>query len=373
MSIRSPDEIIGTIFVDNSEIPFATIRQVFENRHKENLRILVKGDDGCNLTFNYKELATRPEVVSIIQELLAEEKARRIQRTQGQQTAVTMDVTGVIKLINSTFSRTFSGDAAELQGFLINIQICKKAIPQNHEELAVSCIRGHLTGKADALINDDVKTYDRLTEIFKTHIKRDSTKVIEAKLRAITFDYHNLSKYTEEVNKISDQLITTYIQDGIPLQKANEMTVEQVTDTCRRSARNDLVKSVLASSSFDTPKDVLSKFTTEIAKANQDKKFLAYSQQPARGRGFNRGNYRPLPHFRRNQQDWGRQEGYQPREWYQPRDSFNNGNRGNYRGAYRGGQRGGYRGGQQGRQHYGNAVRSLHTQQDEVDYNQRLN
>lgn len=86
---------------------------------------------------------------------------------------------------------------------------------------------------------------------------------------------------------IADKLTSTYINEGIPLAKANEMTISLVVETCRKSARNDLVKSVLASSHFETPKGVLSKFVTEVANQNKDKQFLAYKRQefiPRRGK-----------------------------------------------------------------------------------------
>lgn len=118
---------------------------------------------------------------------------------------IKMQALDVIKLVNTTF-KPFSGDASELNGFLINVDVCKSAIPNEHQALAVKCIRGRLQGNAAALVQDSVSTYDGLVSALKTHIKADSSKVLEANLAAILFDNRNLTKFTEDVNLIADKL-----------------------------------------------------------------------------------------------------------------------------------------------------------------------
>lgn len=108
------------------------------------------------------------------------------------------------------------------------------------------------------------------------------------------------------------------------------MTISLVVETCRKSARNDLVKSVLASSHFETPKGVLSKFVTEVANQNKDKQFLAYKRQefiPRRGNGFSRGGFR-----RNNWPNNGQSHNYQPPSNYQWRGN-SNGSQPNNRGG----------------------------------------
>lgn len=203
-----------------------------------------------------------------------------------------MQALEVIKLVNNTF-KPFSGDPSELGGFLINVDVCKEAIPPEHQRLAIKCIRGRLTGNASALVQDSVVTYEGLVSALKDHIKADPSKVVESKLAAIVFDNRNLTKFTDDVNALAEKLTSTYISEKIPLTKANEMTISLVVETCRKSTRNDLVKSVLASSHFETPKGVLSKFVTEVANQNKDKQFLAYRQEfnPCRGNGYQRGGF----------------------------------------------------------------------------------
>lgn len=206
---------------------------------------------------------------------------------------VTMQAVDVIKLVNTTL-KPFSGAFEELDPFIVNLEILETAIPAEHSLLGVKCVRGKLQGAAAIFIPPTVTTYAEIISTLKLHIKAETASVVEAKLAAIRFDNLNLSKFSEDVEKAALLLSQTYIHEGIPIPKANEMTIARVTETCRRSARNDLVRSVLASSHFDTPKAVLSKFVTEVADQNKDKQFLALQQQRdpnMRNRGHS-GGYR---------------------------------------------------------------------------------
>lgn len=196
----------------------------------------------------------------------------------------TMQALDVIKLVNTTF-KPFSGEAAELSSFLINIDVCKAAIPNEHQALAVKCIRGRLIGNASALIQDSVDNYDTLANTLKAHIKPDNSKVLEANLSATVFDNRNLTKFTEDVNSIADKLTSTYLSEGIPLQKANEMTISLVTETCRKSARNDLVKWRNNNNQWRTNYNQPNNFTNQW-RGNQRR-----GNQYNRGRLFRSGNF----------------------------------------------------------------------------------
>lgn len=251
-----------------------------------------------------------------------------------------MDAVGAIKLINSTL-KNYSGEFDELNSFLINISIIEEAIPSTFQTLATQCIRGKLQGAAASFVPANATTYSEITTALKNNIKPNTTKVIEAKLSATRFDNHNLTKFSEEVEKIANQLYQTFINEGIPISVANELTISRVVETCRKSAKNDLVKSVLASTTFDTPKAVLSKFVTEVADQNKDMQFLAFQRQrpnnnAQRGGSYPRYNYQyrgsnNFPQHRGSFQNRGgfhNRGGFQSRGGYQSRGGSNN--RGSY-------------------------------------------
>lgn len=240
----------------------------------------------------------------------------------GDLDIITMEPAEVIKLV-SAIIKPFGGEWTELNSFVQNIKLVETVIPDAQSNIAVAFIKGKLTGAAAAYVPQQSNTYDEIIRALQQNIKADSATVIEARLAAVRFDNKNLTTFATEVEKLAEQLVNAFISEGIPVRKSNELAISRVTETCRKSARNDLVKSVLASSTFTTPKEVLSKFATEVADQNKDKQFLAFNSQFTRG---NNSRYR------------GR--GYsQGPSYYQQRGGFNQ-SRGEYQ--PRGGQGYGY-------------------------------
>lgn len=64
------------------------------------------------------------------------------------------------------------------------------------------------------------------------------------------------------------------VVEGISHAKAEEMTVEKTFHLCRAHTRFDLVKSVLASSKFECPNEVIAKMITENNIINQKHQVL---------------------------------------------------------------------------------------------------
>lgn len=196
--------------------------------------------------------------------------------------------------VASSLIKSYSGEPTQLASFISNVELVKSLCKNTLFPTLFLFAKGRLEGKALTYIPAEVNDIDSLINILKTHIKLDNSKVIEARLAAINFDNKNLTSFAKEVEAIADSLSATFISEGIPVNKANEMTISKVVETCRKSARNDLVKSVLASSQFSTPKEVVSKFVTEVADQNKDRQFLVYQKS---FRGQPRGHFN---HYRGN-------------------------------------------------------------------------
>lgn len=167
-------------------------------------------------------------------------------KSQEQQASrSTMQPLDVAKFINTTIGAPYDGKFAGLKSFLINLDIIKSIVPVEHNDLAIRCVRGRLLDLAGSYVPDSVTSFAEIKKCLTDNIKADPSRVVESRLAAIRFDNHNLTKFSEEVEKAANLLTQTFISEGIPVAKSNEMTVARVVDTCRQSARNDLVKSVL--------------------------------------------------------------------------------------------------------------------------------
>lgn len=181
--------------------------------------------------------------------------------------------------------------------------------------MAVKFIKSKLEGRALECLPEEVTQMDHITSALKTTIKPESSKVIEGKIMALRIDKGNLSKFNEQAEKLSEALRRSLIIEGISKKKAEEMTITKTVELCRKTARSEIVKSVISATPFATPAEVIAKFITESevarreykesesAKNSKFNKNKNYGQQKNNGNKFNKygqsqnnqrqgGNYR---------------------------------------------------------------------------------
>lgn len=130
-----------------------------------------------------------------------------IDRPNEDETSDKMQPAEVMKLVNNTLV-PFNGQIGKLGAFIINIQTLETIIPAEHRALAINCIRGKLEGTAAALIPSDATSAPSQHGLVN-NIKAEPSTVVEARLSAIRFDNHNLTKFSEEVEKVASLLSQT--------------------------------------------------------------------------------------------------------------------------------------------------------------------
>ena len=106
-------------------------------------------------------------------------------------------------------------------------------------------------------------------------------------------------QFARKTEELADALERSLVIEGITKVKAHEMAIEQTVNVCRVNAKSNLVKSILASSSFTEPKDVIAKLVIEQANESKEKQVLAFH---TRGPRFNQNfqNSRSNNHFNNN-------------------------------------------------------------------------
>lgn len=255
----------------------------------------------------------------------------------------TMEPAQYLKLCGSQINRDFSGDPLTLKSFISSIKLLKSIAPNNANTLKLFVI-SKLTGKALECIRAEPETVEEIIEDLNKFIKPDNSKIIEGRLQALRFNNNKAQEFSQQAEELAEALQRTLIIEGISQEKAREMTVERTVDMCRQSARTDFVRSVMASTSFQTPKDALAKFIIENSKEKAEKQILAIRQQNSRANSQNnyqnrntngrgRGNFNGQRQRNYNNNDQNGSNGNNFRN--------NRGNGRNYRSNQRG--RGGYR------------------------------
>lgn len=208
-----------------------------------------------------------------------------------------------------------------------------------------------LEGKARELIGTIPTNVDVIIEKLRAGIKNDSSKIIEGKILALRADKCSLLKFAEQAEKLAEQLNRSLYAEGFSREKAKEITIEKTIDMCRKSTKYEGVKSVLSSTAFSEPKEVVAKMIVETNKLKQEKagntytnKFGNQNKNYGNGNNNNRqsnGNYQNNRNsnkngsYNNNNNNNNRQNGsYNGKSNYQNKNGQNNHGNSNNRGNY---------------------------------------
>lgn len=121
----------------------------------------------------------------------------------------------------------------------------------------------HLDKKALECMPSENVTTQVIIDKLKENIKPDNSEVVTGKMLALKLNRGNLNEYSEQVEKLSEALERTLIIEGSTQSQAKRIATKTTVELCRNNAKSDLMKSVMASTNFETPKDVLAKFIIE--------------------------------------------------------------------------------------------------------------
>lgn len=268
--------------IGNEKFKFS-LEEIFIRRNNPNLQIFCEVS-GVTLQLSYDKFSKLANVRKILMDLeqnstLFESAGTSVSENKPiNKHKPKMDAINFLKFASSMV-RPFSEDAKDLQSFVDNINLVKSLASPELIPNLLEFTKGRLSGKARTSIIG-CTSIEEIIVALERDFTLESSIVLESRLCALRFDFKNLTEFASEAEKVADNLKDALISEGCSRQKANEMTVRLVVETCRKSARNDTVKTILASSTFNSAKEVLSKFRIEITEANRDKQFLAFQKQP---------------------------------------------------------------------------------------------
>lgn len=267
-----------------------SIEDIFLLRRDPSLLIHIKGEGDQVDKYGYQNFCKLAIARKEIQ-ILELKEFKDIFPPVGSTPKCTMnDVIDFLKFAGATI-KTFSGEnPSQLAPFITNVRLVQ-SLSSSKPTLAshfLEFIKGQCEGKAHPIASG-CDSVQEVIDALQQGIHFDSSDVLESRLTAIQFDNRNLTDFATEVEKIADRLHEALMVEGVSYNKAMSMTINKVVETCRKQARSSVVKSVLASSHFNHPKEVLSKFITEVATAAKERQSQPQSQSSFRQ---NNGNYR---------------------------------------------------------------------------------
>lgn len=261
-----------------------------------------------------------------------------------------MSSTDFLAIASRTINHNYDGNPLALQAFINSIEMLKEIVPANLEAFFAKFVKSKLEGKAEESIPDNPQNVDVIIASLRQHIKPDNSKVVAGRLLALSSDRAKLTDFTEQAEMLADALQRSLIIEGITQSKAREMTIEKTVELCRNSTRSDLVKSILAATKFDSPKEVVAKYVVEANTEEKEKQVLQFKAQNKRGYNRGRGQYK-------NQKF---------NNGYQKNGQNNYNNNSNFRGRNK------FRGRGRGRSTYNNNNYNRNSSQQYVRYTENL-
>ncbi|XP_067639439.1 bromodomain-containing protein DDB_G0270170-like [Eurosta solidaginis] len=229
----------------------------------------------------------------------------------------------------------YSGDPLALGSFINKVELMEVFSNENLTPTFIAFLKSKLEGKARGALPTHIESVNQIKEALCSEIRPDTSKVVAGKIAALRVTNNNFSEFSKQVEELSDSLERCLFIEGMTKAKAHEMAVEQTISVCRLNSRSDMVKSILASTTFKDSKDVVAKMIIEREQEVKERQVLAFRSRPIRYNNF-RGNSRNNSNFRYNNNSNFRFNNNANRQHNNTNFRNNNYNRGNNRNYNRG-------------------------------------
>lgn len=227
-----------------------------------------------------------------------------------------------LRLCGETIPNNYSGDPLHLKPFLNAIDLLQVIATNDAlKVLLLQFIKTRLTSNALEKLNDTDNTIDLIKTRLTNCIKPENEKIIKGKMAALKADRNSLTDFSKQAENLAECLKRALVLDGIPSQKANTMAIDETVAMCKNSARSDYVKSVLASTSYQNPKEVVAKFIIETGNDKTDKQILSY--QAGKKPNFKTNNSNDKRQFS-NQNNYRYNNNYQRSNWNRSKNNSYN-------------------------------------------------
>lgn len=231
-----------------------------------------------------------------------------------------------LKSASNIINYKFNGDPLKVNGFIADAKLVA-SLAQNEDtkQFCLTFVKSRLEGRAEESIPDDCDSVEKLTKALKEKLKPDNSNIIEGKILALRLQKSDYSKFAEEAEKLGEALRRSLIVEGLTKQKSEEMTIRRMVELCRKTAKADVVKSVLESTKYDSAADVIATFITQSDIARREYKETQLNRQKkSNSNNAGNGNGQRNKNYNKNRNNGGnRSNDNRPNE---------NRSNGNYRG-----------------------------------------
>ncbi|XP_036319934.1 uncharacterized protein DDB_G0289917-like [Rhagoletis pomonella] len=196
-----------------------------------------------------------------------------------------------IGLCASIIRENYSGDPLSLDSFIDKINLIEELSDESLTTTFIAFLKSKLEGKAREVLPSQIISVDQIKVALRSRIKPDNSKVVSGKIVSLHITNNNYADFAKRVEELSDALERSLIIEGMTQAKAHELAVEQTVNVCRLNSRSELVKSILASTTFTDSKDVVAKMIVEHNNEVKERQVLSFRSRANRPNSF-RGGFR---------------------------------------------------------------------------------
>jgi hypothetical protein len=171
---------------------------------------------------------------------------------------------------SSTLNKDFDGEPDNLQRFIDKINLLRKfATNKDLREVLLAFAISKLSTTTRSKIVVEPESIDELIQALKKNIKFESSDIIEGRLLAIKGK--NLEEFAEKAEKLAEAYRQALVLESVGHEKAQQMAIDKTVRLCRSHSNSPEVKSVLASKTFTSTKEVISKMIVQINEVKNDR------------------------------------------------------------------------------------------------------
>lgn len=233
----------------------------------------------------------------------------------------------------------YSGEGDKLNSIIAALNASKVLITNDNRAVALQVILSRFEGKARSAVGDNPATVDVIIEKLKEKCKVTvAPETVVAKLNA-TKQNGEISKFTEQIEKLTLELERAYISEDVPVETASRMAVKAGVKALASGVKNNETRLLLKAGQFSTLSSAVEKLTENEPTNVNTGSVLSYSSQYQRNNSNNYPRYQN--NYNRNRGNGNfqdrRNDGYNQRSYQNSNRGYNRGhynNRGNSRGNY---------------------------------------
>lgn len=168
-----------------------------------------------------------------------------------------------LALCGRTINKIYEGNPLEVRSFVDSVQLLEEfAENADLTKILINFTLSKLNGSVREKVPENPNTVKQITDAIINKIRPESSDIIEGRLLALRTK--SLDEFQEKAEKLAESLERALILEGCKHEKAKEMSVKTTVNLCRKRSNAPDVRSVLSSTPFKSPKEVIAKMITQM-------------------------------------------------------------------------------------------------------------